>query len=50
MSANRTRQTGLPEEKVGLSYYPAPLPAGPWAIPLFWLAVLLLAALWWWLS
>ena len=50
MSASRPRQARLPDEKLGLYYYPAPLPAGPWAIPLFWLAVLLLAAFGWWLS
>ena len=31
-------------------YYPIPIAAGPWMIPLFWLAVLLLAALLWLLS
>ncbi|HWE20622.1 MAG TPA: hypothetical protein VG758_26180 [Hyphomicrobiaceae bacterium] len=50
MSAHRPRQPGTPNDKLGLNYYPAPLPAGPWAIPLFWLAVMLLAALVWWLS
>lgn len=50
MSANRSRQTGVPDEKVGLSYYPAPLPAGPWSVPLFWLAVVLVAAVLWRLS
>jgi len=50
MSAHRSRQADLPDHKIGLSYYPAPLPAGPSVIPLFWLAVVLLAALMWWLS
>jgi hypothetical protein len=50
MSEHRPRQTDVPGYKIGLYYYPAPLPAGPWAIPLFWLAVVLLAALTWWLS
>src|SRR5262245_9996674 len=50
MSANRPRRPGTPNDRLGLSYYPAPLPAGPWAIPLFWLTVMLLAVLLWWLS
>jgi hypothetical protein len=47
MSANRARQVGMPGSDSGLRYYPAPLPAGPWVIPLFWLVVLLVAALAW---
>jgi hypothetical protein len=39
----------MPEDDtVGRHYYPAPLPAGPWLIPLFWLVAVVLAALLWW--
>lgn len=47
MSAKGPRVSGAPRHDGGDRYYPAPLPAGPWVLPLFWLVVLLLAGLYW---
>lgn len=46
MSGNRQRLSGLPSHD-GDAYYSTLVSAGRWLLPVFWLAVVLLAGLFW---